>query len=67
MNYNNYYEYKNQVIAEMKLLSKQGYEMKDAIKFAESGKANGLIQECWGNNTPISKVTEHIWHWGSLA
>ena len=47
MNYNNYYEYKNQVIAEMKLLSKQGYEMKDAIKFAEAGKAYGLIQECW--------------------
>ena len=64
---NNYYDYKNHVILDLKELGKLGYNMKEAIKFVESGKANGFIQECWSNGTKIHVVSDHIWQWSSLG
>ena len=66
MNYNKYNDYKEHVILDMKELAKLGYNTKDAIKFAESGKANGFIQECWGSGEKIYVVSDHIWQWSSL-
>ena len=64
---NNYYDYKNHVILDLKELGKLGYNMKEAIKFVESGKANGFIQECWNNCEKIHVVSDHIWQWSSLG
>ena len=43
----------------------EGWE--DAVKFAESGKANGFIQECWNSGEKIHVVSDHIWQWSSLG
>ena len=64
---NNYYDYKNHVILDLKELGKLGYNMKEAIKFVESGKANGFIQECWNSGEKIHVVSDHIWQWSSLG
>ena len=56
-----YNDYKEHVILDLKELSKLGYDMKEAIKFVESGKANGFIQECWNSGTKIHVVSDHIW------
>jgi len=63
---NNYYNYKNHVILDLKELGKIGYDTKDAIKFVESGKANGFIQECFFSGVKIHKVSDHIWQWSTL-
>ncbi len=67
MEYNKYNEYKEHVLLDMKELAKLGYDMKDAIKFVESGKANGFIQESFFAGTKIHVVSDHIWQWNALA
>tara|TARA_X000000368_G_scaffold317471_1_gene254853 strand:- start:182 stop:388 length:207 start_codon:yes stop_codon:yes gene_type:complete len=67
MKHTKYNEYKEDVLQEMKELAKLGYDMKDAIKFVESGKANGFIQESFFSGTEIKVVSDHIWQWNALA
>ena len=64
---NNYNNYKEHVILDLHALGKIGFDTRAAIKFVESGKANGFIQECWNSGEKIHVVSDHIWQWSSLG